>query len=270
MCDRAVIDAAKRALSHGGVGRASSLRDLQSSRQRVTVAVPPSSFSFVVDLTHTLTADFPSYFGKALDIETIQRHEDAGFKLQRITYAEHVGTHFDAPLHFSEDGLSVDEIPIAHLVCPLVIIDVRRQVAADEDYRLTPADITSFEAEHGPIPRGSCVAMFSGWEAYLGTARFRNLDQRGVCHFPGFHEEAADFLLRECLVHGIAVDTMSLDHGASSDSRVHNIWLPAGRYGIENVANLGLLPPLGATLIAGAPKMAGATGGPGRVLALIP
>ena len=61
----------------------------------------------------------------------------------------------------------------------------------------------------------------------------------------------------------------ALDFGATRDSPVHNLWLPSGRYGIENVANLGLLPPLGATLIAGAPKIQGTTGGPGRVMALV-
>lgn len=270
MCDRSVIDCVKRALSYHSVRAACPVQETRSNGNRAVAVLPPTSFSSVVDLTHTLTADFPSYFGKAFHIETLQRREEAGFELQRITYAEHVGTHFDAPLHFSEDGFGVDEIPIAHLVCPLAIIDVRQHVADDVDYRLTPDDIVTFETEHGPIPQSACVAMLSGWEVRLGTTMFRNLDERGIAHFPGFHEEAADFLLRERLVYGIAVDTMSLDFGASTDSRVHRLWLPAGRYGIENVANLGLLPSIGATLIAGAPKIQGATGGPGRVLALVP
>jgi kynurenine formamidase len=48
----------------------------------------------------------------------------------------------------------------------------------------------------------------------------------------------------------------------------HRLWMSSGRYGIENIANLDLLPPLGGTLIAGAPKFEAATGGPGRVVAL--
>lgn len=262
MCDITIIEGVKNALK---------VDSFRASTPEPAVAVyAPTRFSAVVDLTHTLTCDFPSYFGRALDIETILHREKAGFALQRIAYAEHVGTHFDAPLHFSKGGLSVDEIPIGNLVCPLVVIDVRRQVAEDVNYRLTPDDLAGFEGEHGPIPQGACVAMLSGWEVHLGTAKFRNMDERGISHFPGFHEEAADFLLRERSVNGIAVDTMSLDCGASADSRVHNTWLPAGRYGIENIANLGLLPVIGVTLVAGAPKIRGATGGPGRVLALLP
>jgi kynurenine formamidase len=36
------------------------------------------------------------------------------------------------------------------------------------------------------------------------------------------------------------------------------------------VANLDALPPRGATLIVGGPKIAGATGGPSRLIALVP
>ena len=61
---------------------------------------------------------------------------------------------------------------------------------------------------------------------------------------------------------------MSLDHGQSADFAVHYSWLPAGRYGIEGLANLDQLPAAGATLVVGAPKHRGGTGGPARVLAL--
>ncbi|WP_254446447.1 cyclase family protein [Ruegeria sp. HKCCD8929] len=227
------------------------------------------SISRVVDLTHTLTPDFPSFFGKAFEEENKFAFEKDGLNLKVIKYAEHVGTHFDAPIHFSADGLSIDEIPVERLVCPLVVIDVRIGAHKDRDYRLSLADISAFEREHGEIPENACVAMWSGWEAHLGTERYRGEDSNGVLHFPGFHEEVADFLIRERQVNGIAVDTMSLDRGCSTDSKVHYRWLPSGRYGIENLANLVALPPVGATLIAGAPKIEGATGGPGRVMALV-
>ena len=66
----------------------------------------------------------------------------------------------------------------------------------------------------------------------------------------------------------IAVDTLSLDHGISGDFATHYAWLPTGRFGIECVANLDKLPPAGATIVVGAPKHAGGTGGPARVFAM--
>lgn len=91
-----------------------------------------------------------------------------------------------------------------------------------------------------------------------------------MLHFPGFHAEAAQFLLEERRVTGIAVDTLSLDYGPSPDFAVHFLWLPSNRWGMEAVANLNDIPPRGATLIVGAPKVIGATGGISRLIALVP
>ena len=88
-------------------------------------------------------------------------------------------------------------------------------------------------------------------------------------HFPGIHPEAAEWLLKERSVAGLAVDTLSLDHGPSRDFKTHSAWLPAGRWGIENIANLDKVPPAGATLVVGAPKVKGASGAPARVFALV-
>ncbi len=229
----------------------------------------PVSFSRVVDLTHRLTPDFPSFFGPAFETETVRTFEKDGFNLQRISYYEHVGTHFDAPIHYSEEGNTIDEVPVEELVCPLAVIDIRAKAIKDPDYRLSLDDIAAFEHEHGTIPKGACVAMFSGWESYIGTEKFRGEDSEGTLHFPGFHGDVAEFLIADRDVCGAVVDTMSLDYGCSTEFPFHYQWLPSGRYGIENVANLGALPPIGATLIGGAPKFQGCTGGPGRVIALV-
>ena len=94
-------------------------------------------------------------------------------------------------------------------------------------------------------------------------------DSAGVLHFPGVHPDAARFLLSERNVVGLAVDTLSLDPGRSRDFATHKAWLPAGRWGIENIANLDAVPASGATLVVGAPKVKDATGAPARVLALV-
>jgi kynurenine formamidase len=188
--------------------------------------------------------------------------------MNQLTYMEHIGTHFDAPLHFSTDGPSVDAIPVEALLCPLVVIDVTERAIADPDYSLTPEDVVMHERTHGRIPPGACVALRSGWDARVATPGFRNPDASGVLRFPGFRPDIAPMLL-ERGVAGVAVDTLSLDHGSSRDFAFHLAWLGAGRWGLECAANLERMPPTGATLVAGAPKIAGGTGGPGRALALL-
>jgi kynurenine formamidase len=90
-----------------------------------------------------------------------------------------------------------------------------------------------------------------------------------VLHFPGFSLEAADWLMKDRSVAGLAVDTLSLDHGPSKEFKVHYHWLPSGRWGLENVANLDKVPRSGATLVVGLAKVKGATGGPARLIALV-
>jgi kynurenine formamidase len=88
-------------------------------------------------------------------------------------------------------------------------------------------------------------------------------------HFPGVSPEAARLLV-ERRVDGVGIDTASLDHGPSIDFRTHRILSSSGIYGLENLAGLELLPPKGATVIALPMKIRGGTGGPVRVIALLP
>lgn len=228
------------------------------------------SFSRVVDLTHTLGPDFPTFSGELqLEFEDIAVFPSDGYNMKRWLVVEHTGTHMDAPIHFSGEGQTADEVPVENLVAPLAIIDIAAKAEADADAQVTPDDITAWEAEHGPIPDGACVAMYSGWEGKVSGDGFRNADGDGVMHFPGFHAEAAAMMIEERNVVGMAVDTLSLDYGRSADFATHYLWLPTNRWGMECVANLGGLPPVGATIIAGGPKIKGATGGPSRVIALV-
>lgn len=148
-------------------------------------------------------------------------------------------------------------------------MDIRKKADANPDAQVTPDDLTAWIAANGPIPQGACVAQNAGWQSRLGTPGFRNADDDGKMHFPAFHVEAATMLLEEAEVAGIAVDTLSIDYGLSADFITHYTWLPANRWGVENMANLDQLPATGATLVVGAPKHQGDTGGPCRLIALV-
>jgi kynurenine formamidase len=174
-----------------------------------------------------------------------------------------------APFHFSENGRTVDRIPAENLVCPLCIVDVAARARDDADTQVTPDDLKAWEAQHGPIPAGACVAMRSGWNAHVAGPKFRNADAEGVMHFPGFHTEAVAMLMEGRQVVGIGVDTLSLDYGRSKDLAVHYAWLPTNRWGVEAMTGLGGPPASGATLLVGAPEVKSATGGPARLYALV-
>ena len=112
--------------------------------------------------------------------------------------------------------------------------------------------------------------MNSGWGKLLMTPKFASRDDAGKNHTPGFHGETAHMLMTERKVKGIGVDTLSLDLGINTGPfPVHYSWLPSGRWGVECLANLDIVPAKGAHLVLGGPKVKGATGGPSRAIALV-
>jgi kynurenine formamidase len=226
----------------------------------------------VLDLTHTLSPDFPTFFGvPGIEMERRAELRKDGYNMYAWRLIEHAGTHLDAPIHFSEAGASVDGIEAATLIVPLAVIDVSAKAEQDSDYLLTRADLAAWEAKYGTLPESCCVAMHSGWGrlATADPARFIGRDVNGALHFPGIAPEAAEWLMKERRVAGLAVDTLSLDHGPSRDFRTHSLWLPSGRWGLENVANLDRASAAGATLVVGLPKVKDATGAPARLFALM-
>jgi kynurenine formamidase len=71
-------------------------------------------------------------------------------------------------------------------------------------------------------------------------------------------------------VPALGVDTASIDHGPSKDFIVHQIAGAADVPGLENVARLEEVPATGAWIIALPMKIAGGSGGPVRIVALVP
>lgn len=226
-------------------------------------------FTRVVDLTHPLPETFPSANGDVwLKLEAFLTFADGGINFKRWLVHEHIGTHIDAPFHFSEDGDTADRIPVESLVVPLAVVDIRARADEDPDTELTPEDIREWEARHGELPEWCCLAIDSGWDRRATGPGYRNADEAGTMHFPGVHVEAAQMLLEERRVVGLGVDTLSIDNGPSSEFPTHRRWLPSGRWAVEGLANLAEVPPVGATIVVGGPTIVGATGGPSRVLAL--
>jgi kynurenine formamidase len=182
---------------------------------------------------------------------------------------EHLGTHIDAPNHFFERGLSVALMPVERFIVPLVVIDVLARVNSNPDTAVTVADTEAWERRHGRIPEHAAVMMAAGWDSRINDAKsFVNADASGAMHFPGFSLEAVSFLARSRQVSGIGVDTLSFNPGLDVTYAGHKVWLAAGKWGVELVANLRQVPPVGATLFVGAAKMKGATGGPARLIAV--
>jgi len=227
----------------------------------------------VVDLTHNLNDQSPNWEGtakspfQATELGNIDRD---GYYSRVFTTQEHYGTHLDAPAHFAKGMWTVDEIPAERLVRPLVVLDVRNKVKNDPDYEISVQDVADWEGEHGQIPNGAVVMAYTGWDIRWNSQReFQNLASDHVPHYPGYSVETAKFLVKTRDVVGLGIDTMSVDIGATITYPVHQFTSKESVYHLENVANLALVPPSGATVVVAPIKLENGSGTPVRLLALV-
>lgn len=232
----------------------------------------PSGHTRVIDMTYVVNDHSPSWPGDDHPFNVVVTNTPAkdGYLTRKFTMLEHYETHMDAPAHFPPGKETLDQIPIERFFGPGIVIDVRDRVSKDADYRLTVADIQAWEARHGRIPPSAIVMLRTGWASrWPDQKRYRNMDAKGVMHFPGYSVAAAKFLIARH-VSGLCIDTLSIDYGPSPNFEVHRTTLPAGLFHVENIANLDKLPPTGAFIIAAPIKLEGGSGGPVRVFAILP
>jgi len=245
-------------------------------------AATPSPFAGLrpVDLTHAFGEDtlyWPTE--PPFRLEVLHAGPTEGgwwYAANRFTAPEHGGTHLDAPVHFSESGQDVAEIPLSRLVAPAVVVDAREVAAAGPDAAVGRPSFERFEAAHGRIPEGSIVLLRTGWgerwpdrEAYLGTAA-RGPGAVAELHFPGLSAAAARWLVAERGVAAVGIDTASIDPGASTDFPAHRVLAAAQVPVLENVAALEELPPTGSYVVALPMKIRGGSGAPLRAVAWVP
>ena len=246
-------------------------------------SAPPTPFPSgrLVDLTHPFDEDtiyWPTSPG--FKIETLSEgvtERGYYYLAKRFSTAEHVGTHIDAPIHFGETGLTVDAIALEHLIGPGIVLDVRKPCEADRDYQVGVDDFLAWERKHGPIPSGAIVLLRTGFGKFWpDRMRYMGTDARGPeavqdLHFPGLHPDAARWLIDpERGIRAVGLDTPSIDYGPSVDFKTHVTLFERNVPAFENVANLDGLPEAGFTVVALPMKIRGGSGGPLRIIAIVP
>jgi len=226
----------------------------------------------LTDLTHSLNSNVPTWDGscgfKNLmtgDYSDCLTHTK--FRFQCLEMRAGIGTHMDAPCHCIKGGISIADIALRQLVLPLIVIDVSAN--AHSDYEISVSDILNFEKKYGTIQPDSLVIGYTGWSKHWNDPiQYRNADESGQVHFPSFNRKAAEILLNRN-ISGIAIDTLSPDIGVDGRFPVHDLFLGAGKYLIENVANAHLLPSIGAYGIVLPLKISEGAEAPVRFIAFV-
>lgn len=226
-----------------------------------------------VDLTHAFSPTTPvwSGFGQArmtpaVDPHTLEAYTIArdGFRATYYAMVGQYGTHVDPPAHFSPNGKTMDEIPLDAMILPLIVLDDTPYLAADPDHAFSVADLAAWEKLHGPVPKGSFVAlrtdMSKDWLS--DPARFKREP------FPAWSLPVLKLLFEQRGVTAIGHESMDTDATKSMESETYV--LGSGHYQIEVMDNLDKVPPTGAFIVATWPKVKNGLGFPARVFAVLP
>ena len=232
-----------------------------------------------IDLTHPFNED-SIYWPTAetfTQTKVFAGHSDGGYYYSAYNFAaaEHGGTHMDSPIHFAEGGFTSDQVPVDQLIGTGIVINVSAKAANDVDYLITAADIEAFEAEHGEIPVGAIVLLNTGRAVlYPDRVSYMGTDERGEgavpkLHFPGLSEEGAALLVAR-QIGAVGIDTPSIDYGQSTDFAAHVELMTNNIPAFENVGDMSALPPVGSMIVALPMKIEGGSGGPLRIVALLP
>ena len=233
-----------------------------------------------IDLSHAYeeaTPYWPTADGFQFDT-VFAGMTDGGYyySAYQFSSAEHGGTHIDAPIHFAAEKKTVDQITLDQLTGNAIVVDVRDSVSDYIDYRISKGDLLQWEKENGTIPDGSILFIHTGFGKFWpDKLKYMGTDKRGpeavaLLHFPGLHQEAAQWLVDNRQIKAIGIDTPSIDYGRSSDFMAHRILMEMNIPAFENVANLDQLPLTGSYVVALPMKIKGGSGGPLRMAAFIP
>ena len=191
-----------------------------------------------------------------------------------IQTGEHVGTHFDAPVHWvtGKSGKDVSQVAARELIAPAVVVDQSARCADNPDYLLEVQDIEAWQREHGALPRGGWLLYRTGWDTRAqDEASFLNANETGP-HTPGMSVACARWLAEQPIL-GLGVETVGTDAGAAHSFDppfpCHTFLLGAGKYGLTQLANVAKLPPTGTVLVVAPLPIVRGSGSPARVLALV-
>ncbi|QOL19356.1 cyclase family protein [Candidatus Bodocaedibacter vickermanii] len=194
----------------------------------------------LIDLTHALTEKTPTWDGRCgfhltIEHDYLDDQNAVSFKVQRMSLDCGIGTHIDAPAHCIKNAMTIDQIPLNHLVnIPGYGIDISNRL--DQDNCLTANDIFEFEATHGTIQENSCVLINTGWHQYWEDASHYHNKYR----FPYIHTDAGE-LLAQRKIRALGIDTLSPDR-PDSGYPIHSLLLSRNILIVENVNNLSQLP----------------------------
>ncbi|HIS30215.1 MAG TPA: cyclase family protein [Candidatus Limivivens intestinipullorum] len=151
-------------------------------------------------------------------------------KLEQFTITTHVGTHFDAPSHFTAGGKNIDEFPLEMFYrVPTLVLHTEK-----EEYgEITVSDLEAAQRQGGSIQAGDFVILNTGF--------YRFYQEEKYVRTPYLSWEAADYLACRN-VSMVGIDSFTVDDVRRKEKPAHvRLLKEAGILIVECIVNLDKL-----------------------------
>jgi arylformamidase len=204
----------------------------------------------VIDLSHPITAGMPVYPGDPPVVVTPYQTIGAdGFAVHTVSFGTHTGTHVDAPAHFIEKDMTVDNQQILDACTgEAVLIDA----PAGPGSVITPAGL---DAAIALITNGARIILHTGWSSHFGMPEYYR-------DYPVISPELATLMVDR------RIKLLGIDAPSVGDE-LHAHLLGAGIVLLENLTNLDRIPVSQFLLSAAPLALSGLDGSPVRACAIL-
>jgi len=205
----------------------------------------------IVDLSLTLRPGM-----QGVEYEDQSTFASKGWHTRLLHLHSHAGTHLDAPGHFLEDGLTLEEVALEKCIGPAWVIDLTS---------LKPCELIAVEhlapfAER--VTRGARLLLRTGWSAHADMPDYRT-------HFPRVSLSLAQwFAQRGIFLLGVETPAVASMEDREELISVHQALLRANIVIVEGLANLDALSTDQVTFIALPLKLKDGDGSPVRAVAI--
>jgi arylformamidase len=203
----------------------------------------------VFDVTVPLRPTIPTYAGEEpgpkLHFHSLIR-EGQSANVSQLSLGSHTGTHVDAPDHFLDNGITVEQIPVEYLVGPARVAEFQ-----------TDSHITAADLDAANIPPDTRRLL-----AKTPNGRFWD-DDAFHPEFTAFADDAGPWLADRNLVL-VGIDYLSIEGFRSPTHAVHHALLEKNVVILEGL-DLRVIEPGDYFLICAPLPVVGADGAPARV-----
>lgn len=209
--------------------------------------------SKIIDLSLSIYHNAPTFKNDPECSVVVHNTIDStGYNITQISMSTHQGTHLDAPYHFFDNGMTVDQIPLETVIGKAVKINLTQKKPKDP---ITVDDLLPYEA---CIQKGSRIILHTGWDKIFPCKEY-------FSDFAYITMELADWLAgKEIALLGMDMPTPN----PKDWIYVHHALLGQGIIVVEGLANLGKITQDDFLFIAVPLRITGRDGSPVRAVAL--